>query len=238
MPADFDNLVALAIETSGRVGSVVVARGPTIVVSGSFSTLHQHGVELLPTVDRLCREAGVEPADIAHVYASGGPGSFTGVRIALTFAKALSMARGAAVVRVPSLEVIAQNALELPSRPARVAVVLDAKRSHVYTAHFDLQDGCYVPRDEPAERDPAEYLAELGPVGVLGEGVALHAAAIARCPNAVVLPSELNAAQAVTVHLIGRRMAQNGQFCDLDALVPVYIRQAEAEEKWAARHGR
>lgn len=231
-------IVSLAIETSGKVGSVAVARGARVVAGDSFSTLQQHGVELLPTVDRLCRGAGVRPADVQHVYASGGPGSFTGVRIGLTFAKALAFARGASVVRVPSLEVIAQNALDSPARPARVAVILDAKRGHVYAAHFDLEAGRYVPRDEPAERDPAVYLAQLGPIGVLGEGVPLHRAVVEQCANTTILGEQFHSARATVVHAIGRRMAQDGEFCSLDNLIPIYIRAPEAEEKWAAKHSR
>jgi tRNA threonylcarbamoyladenosine biosynthesis protein TsaB len=230
-------MAAIAVETSGRLGSVAVGRGPRVLAAGSFSTLQRHGVDLLPTVDRRCREAGVGPAEIGVVYASGGPGSFTGVRIGLTFAKALAMARGIRTVRVPSLQVIAQNALQIEPRPARVAVILDAKRGNVYCAHFELDGEHYVPLDEPAEREPGAYLRGLGPIGVLGDGVNQHRAAVASAPQAQVLPPELYAGRAEVVYALGRSLAELGRFSSLDELVPVYIRRPEAEEKWDARHG-
>ncbi len=81
----------------------------------------------------------------------------------------------AKTVRVPTLEVIAQNALELPKPPERVAVILDAKRQNVYCAAFELKKEKYVPIDEPDERNPQAYLSGLGEVSVLGEGLVQHA---------------------------------------------------------------
>lgn len=228
---------SLAVETSGRVGSVGLACGDDLLEEVAFSTQHDHGVELLPTVDRLCRAHGVSPDHIRQVHVSGGPGSFTGLRIGITFAKAMAFAQGVRIVRVPTLDVIAQNALELPDPPPRLAVVLDAKRRNIFSAAYRLDGGVYVATDEPNEREPAGYLGSLGEVAVLGEGIAYHAEAIAKVASATVLPDELNRARAAVVHRLGMRMAREGRFTAARELIPIYVRRPEAEEKWDERHG-
>ena len=227
--------ISVAVETSGRLGSVAVARGDTILAASSFNTRQNHGVELMPTVDRLCAQAKVTPHDIGLVFVSGGPGSFTGLRIGVTFAKALALATGVRVVRVPTLDIVAQNALHATPRPPKVTVMLDAKRKNVFAATFALEGDLYRPLDEPAERAPADYLTTQAPVAVLGEGVSFHESAIRSTPSVTILPDELNEARAEVVHRLGLRMAREGQFIPQNELIPIYVRRPEAEEKWEAR---
>ena len=127
----------MAIETSGRQGSVALARGPVVLAESGFSTDREHARELLPTLDKLCREQGWRPSEIEQCYVSIGPGSFTGLRVAVTFARHLALAGGARIVAVPTLEVIAENCAILEPPPAHVAVILDAKRGQVFAAVYE-----------------------------------------------------------------------------------------------------
>ena len=140
-----DGVRWLAVETSGRIGGVAVGVGPAVLEARTFRTALRHAAELLPAVEGLCRDHGLRPDAVDEVYVSGGPGSFTGLRIGVTFARTLALACGAKIVRVPTLTVIAQNALEASEAPATVAVVLDAKRRRIFAAVFALEDGAYRP---------------------------------------------------------------------------------------------
>ena len=237
MTAELNNTISIAVDTSGHTGSVAVARGDKVLQSDSFSTRFHHGVELLPTADRLCRSSNIDPATIEHIYVSGGPGSFTGLRIGITFAKAMAYGVNAQTVRVPTLEVIAQNALELSHPPKRVAVILDAKRQNVYCAAFELEQQRYIPMDEPDERDPQTYLSSLGDVSVLGEGLVQHADVVRRIATATILKSICKAARAETVFKLGHELALAGKITPIEQLTPIYIRRPEAEERWEQRHG-
>lgn len=238
MRSEREQVLALAVETSGRVGSVAVGRGETVLAEASFQTQHHHGVELLPTADRLCRATGMAPRSIAEVYVSGGPGSFTGLRIGVSLAKAMAFANGARLVRVSTLAVIAQNARDLSPPPARLVVILDAKRRHLFASSFVFREGGYEPLDEPRERDPLTYLPSLGEVAGLGEGIAYHREAVSTASNVRVLPEEMNRARASTVYTLGCRAAEGGAFIEPGAMLPVYVRRPEAEEKWEARQRR
>jgi len=228
----------LAIETSGRLGSVALGPGPDVLEERAFNVALNHARELLPTISGLCRDHGVSPGQIACVCVSAGPGSFTGLRVGVTCARMLALATGAATVAVPTLEVIAQNALAAAPRPNHVAVLLDAKRKRVYAALFRRVGGAverYVAVDNPAEHDPGEFLARC-PAGaaILGEGVAYHRDAV-EAGGRLVLPEALNAARAGVVLELGFAAWQDGQSTPPRELTPVYVRRPEAEEVWEKR---
>jgi tRNA threonylcarbamoyladenosine biosynthesis protein TsaB len=227
---------SLAIETSGRIGSVALGVDGHVRDARAFRTTYHHAVELLLTVDALCRDHGIVPGSLHELYVSGGPGSFTGLRVGITFARTLAWAGGVRTVRVPTLDAIAQNALDLASPPPHLVVILDAKRHRVFAARYSLRNDQYVRQTEPAEVDPAAVLSEL-PAGcaAVGEGVAYHADAV-RQAQLRVLPEELNRARAETVHRLGYRLARRGQFDDAEQLLPIYLRRPEAEEVWERRH--
>ncbi len=136
----------LAVETSSRVGSVALAQGPALLAQSTFSGPLQHSAEIFPAISQLLNRFHFVPGDIAQVHVAIGPGSFTGLRIAVTMAKAAHLANATAIVTVDSLDVIAANIGDVSSAPAlqdsggvlldRVATVLDAKRGEFYAAVY------------------------------------------------------------------------------------------------------
>src|SRR6185295_15226185 len=142
---------ALALETSGRTGSVaLVTDGAQIVSEETFAHGLQHAAHLLPMIDRLCRAQGWTPRDVDELYISAGPGSFTGLRIGITLAKTLAFATGVKIVAVPTVEVLTENA---PAEARHVIIVLDAKRDQILTARFERAGNAQWIEREPAHLD-------------------------------------------------------------------------------------
>lgn len=131
----------LAIETSSRIGSIAVGQGAELLDYSTFSAPLRHSAEIFPAIagvlgrHRMTREA------IDQVYISFGPGSFTGLRIAVTIAKAMHLANKAKIVAVNSLDTIAANLAEKSYQnadvPERIATILDAKRGQFYVALYE-----------------------------------------------------------------------------------------------------
>ena len=241
-------MYALAIETSGKVGSVALVRDGVVLAEPTFEHGLKHAAGILPMIDRLCRDAGIGPADIAELYLSIGPGSFTGLRIGVTLAKTMALTTGVKIVAVPTVRVLAENA---PDDAQHVIIVLDAKRDQIFTGSFDAEAmrGGDLSR-HPAnpsrwtEREPA-HLAPLTdilartprPVHLIGEGIPYHDKFIPKDePGVIVTPPETWRARAAIVATIGQSMASRGEFADADRLTPLYIRKPEAEEKWESTH--
>lgn len=228
----------LAFETSSAVGSVALGRGEQVLETRSFSGARKHAAEFLPTIQNLCRAHGVAPAAVHEVYLSIGPGSFTGLRLGVSVARMLALATRARLVAVPTLEAIAQNALDLEPPPPQVAVLLDAKRGRVFAAAFTLRSGQYRPDAAPAEVDPATFLScQPRQCAALGEGIAYHRASVEAC-GLPLLPEGLWFSRVETIYRLGRQRAATGGYTEPRELVPTYIRPPEAEEKFAARPGR
>jgi len=222
---------AIALETSGMLGSIALVEDGRVVVEEEFPQGFKHAAGIISLIDRLTRSRGWTAADVSEVYVSAGPGSFTGLRVGITVAKTLAFSLGARLVAVPSTEVLAYNAYE---GWQHVIIVLDAKRGQVFTARYENRAGEAVEVEPPHLDTLAAMLARSPrPVQLIGEGIPYHQAAIpVDDAGVVVLPKPFWRARAGVVARLGLRMAAAGRFTEADKLTPLYIRRPEAEEKW------
>lgn len=232
-----DGPKSVAIETTVRQGGIALAVGDKILVSQALAVDRDYAADLLPAVDSLCRQAGWSPGEIEQVYVSIGPGSFTGTRIGVTFAKTLALAVGAKVVAVPTFEAIALNGLEIAAPPANLVVLMDARQGQVFAEVFRLKPG--ADGYESVRAGELVNVTDLAgslphPVAALGEGVGVHRDALLAA-GAILLAPELSVAKAAMVHRIGWRMAREGQFSDIDAVIPVYYRLPTPVERLQAK---
>jgi tRNA threonylcarbamoyladenosine biosynthesis protein TsaB len=222
---------AVAIETSGRIGSIATVLDGQILAEEQFPHGLQHAAQILPIIDGMCRAQQWAPRDVEELYVSVGPGSFTGLRIAVTVAKTMALATGVKVVAVPTVQVLAANA---PDGARHLIIVLDAKRGQIFTARFERTgSGDWIER-EPAHLDDLAMMLVRSPrpVHLLGEGIPHHASKFdVRDPQIVVTPEELWRARASSVARIGATRARHNELADPDRLTPLYIRLPEAEEK-------
>ncbi len=226
----------LAIDTSSRRGGVALARGDRLLAVRYFQTDYNHGMQLLPTIECLCREVHGSPSSLTAVCLSIGPGSFTGLRIAVTVARTFAAVQSLSVVGVPTLEVIAQNALSIARPPEQLGVILDAKREQVYAAAFQRSSDGYIPLHEAAVCDPADFLNRLdAPRTIMGEGIPHHHSALATADH-LVLPQETWLPRVEIVHRLGHARLQQGLHTAAADLRPTYLRRPEAEEVWDRRH--
>jgi tRNA threonylcarbamoyladenosine biosynthesis protein TsaB len=221
---------ALALETSGRIGSVALVEDGRVLAEEQFPHGLQHAARIVTAIDSLCASHGRKPNDLGEVYLSIGPGSFTGLRIGVTVAKTLALAVGAKIVAVPTVAVLAENA---PAEARHLIIVLDAKRGQVFTARFERTEAGWSER-EPAHLDT--LAAMLGraprPVHLLGEGLAYHHDGD-NLERVMVTPAESWRGRAGAVAKLGWGMARRGEVADSLRVLPLYVRVPEAEEKFA-----
>ena len=241
---------ALAFDTAnevisiglGRLNAAACAVEPVAAVK--VAAHRASNTQLLVRVDALLREAGVERGQLACVCVGRGPGSFTGVRIAMATAKGAAQALGAALVGVSSLDVVAWHAWASGVR-GRLAVVADAMRKEVYPVSYALDDaGVHrleadrVVKAQVAAQelvDEASSGAAVGALQLTGDGLAKYAELFA--PAGTLLPEELWAPTGRGLLLALQDAWRTGAADPLDAqrhnpafLLPVYTRLSDAEE--------
>ena len=243
----------LAVETSSRIGSVVIALGEKILGETVFSAPLRHSAEIFPAVRGLLDRFDLQPGDIEHVYVSGGPGSFTGLRIATTLAKTMQLANAAKIVTVDTLDVVAANVINLTNEekfsvsnhklPAmsgeRIAAVLDAKRGQFFIAVYDCETN---DRRQAAGRaiwrkilpdslmTISQFLTRFAgkaePIWLLGDGLLYYKDKF-QADGVNFLDEKYWSPRAGKVHLLGWQMALKEQFADALTLTPNYLRKPD-----------
>jgi tRNA threonylcarbamoyladenosine biosynthesis protein TsaB len=162
--------LAVALETSTRRGSVAVAAAGE-VSEAELAAPGSHATDLLPALDRLFGERGLEKSAITDVYVGLGPGSYTGLRIGVATALGLARAAGARVSGVASVEALAFGAL----RPGEEGTfLLDARAGELYFAVYAREAAGVRALVEPCTLPPAELGARLPRRGVLFVDAALR----------------------------------------------------------------
>ncbi len=216
---------AIVIETTSRHGQAALALDGELVALATLPHGPKHAAALVAEVQRLLHDAGWPPRSIDCVAVSAGPGSFTGTRVGVTFAKTFAFATGAAVVPVSTAAVVASNV-----EAHDACVVFDARRGSVWAEQY---------RDGLACRQfgvvtPAELLRLLPrPVTLVGEGVAYHADAL-RGEGVSHHPAD---ASWPRIEIVAR-LGSTGHPVDAAMLVPTYVRRPEAEEQRLGREAR
>ncbi|MEX2544779.1 MAG: tRNA (adenosine(37)-N6)-threonylcarbamoyltransferase complex dimerization subunit type 1 TsaB, partial [Phycisphaeraceae bacterium] len=204
-----DRVHNLAIETSGRAGSIALGRGDEMLAERELGEHRRHNVALVTGIDALCAAHDVEPADLGELYVSIGPGSFTGLRVAVAAAKMVALAHGARIVAVPTLEALAQNA---PADVDRVAAGLNLKRDRLWAAVFERRGAELTATGAAGLYTLSELVAQAGPgeepLALLGEVWPEVGAELAS--RVRVLPGELARVRASAVWRGGGGRA--GQF--------------------------
>ena len=135
----------LAFDTANEVIAIGLGalrpaeRAVDLVASVEIEARRASNTQLLPRIDEVLARAGVPREDLACVVVGRGPGSFTGVRIAMATAKGIASALELPLVGVSSLDAVAWNVQEEGVRGS-LAVVADAMRKEVYPVRYLLDD--------------------------------------------------------------------------------------------------
>ena len=125
----------LALETTGPVGSCAIIESSGRVTMEVSDAQMSHLKDLMPMAQKLIEKLDLEKKDMTAVAASVGPGSFTGIRIGVSTARAIAQALGIPAIGVPTLD-----AFKLKCDGVSVIVpIFNARRGQVYGGVFDEQ---------------------------------------------------------------------------------------------------
>lgn len=172
----------LALDTCLAACSVAVLDGDVVRAARSEPMTRGHQERIAVLAREVMAEAGVTFAELTRIAVTVGPGSFTGLRVGLSFAKGLATALAIPCVGVNTLEALAASA----NATGLVAGVLDAKMGQVYLQVFEGGKALMAP-DALEVGVAAARLAELwsgGPATLVGSGAPLVAEVL---PDATVL---------------------------------------------------
>ncbi len=221
-------MLLLAIDTSGRKGSIALARagersggGDDVevieiapLVGGTFSA------QLIPQISDLLATNGFIKNDVGAFAVASGPGSFTGLRIGLAAVKALAEVLEKPIAAVSLLEVCVLTS----GVQGKIMAVLDAGRGDVYLGEYEMPaTPGQVPREHIASRN--EFFAQ-----AKGWTVVTPDSVLAETADAAGLAvSTLPPISAAEVARLGWRKIQSGEMVTPEQLEANYIRRTDAE---------
>ncbi len=221
----------LGIETSDRIGAVaLVYDGQCVEERQLEKSGRRHAQTLVSEIDSILKKHAVEPKDCDLVGVSVGPGSFTGLRIGVVFAKTFAYATGCHVGAVNSLHVLAQQA---PDATTEIWAIADAQRSELFVGKFVKSDtGFLDPVADIEICDAVSWFRSRSPVELVGGTVVEKYQDDLSCR---VVEAARRQPSAASVALLAERNFHAGQTDDLWTLEPKYFRKSAAEEKWDAK---
>ncbi len=226
-------LKLLALDTSTLQAALAVLRDDGATFNTHTEPTIRHGRALLPTLRDLLSRADLRPGDLDAVAVGLGPGSFTGLRIGLTAAKALAYAITRPLIGLDSFDALARNA---DDSSLRICVVADAQRGELFAAEYQRA----APGEPPIRQGPTRIVSSAPfcqalPDGTLVLGPALERPALALPDHLIRATPDQNHPHGLHLLALAHEAYLSGHQDDPWFLEPVYIRRSAAEEKQASQ---
>lgn len=223
----------LGIESSSLVASAAIVTDDILTAEYTVNFKKTHSQTLLPMIDEIVRMTETELETIDAIAVSGGPGSFTGLRIGSATAKGLGLALKKPLIHIPTVDAMAWN---LWGARGLVCPIMDAKRNQVYTGIYRMENGLEAVKEQCAMDMGAlaEELNRLGePVIFLGDGVPVYKEIIEECVKVPVAfaPAHLNRQRAAAVAALGAIYFAEGKSETAAEHGPDYLRKSQAERE-------
>ena len=221
----------LALDSTAEVSSVCVCEGERLVCEMTVNTGNTHSETLLPAVEQTLRMAKMTVNDIDLFACSTGPGSFTGVRIGTATVKGIAYGKNKPCVSVSTLEALAYN---LIGNNGLICPVMNARRSQVYNALFECENGVLTrlcpDRALAISELDAELMNESKPIYLSGDGYEITANGF-KDTRISFVPERQRYQSAYSVAQVALKKYNAGEYLDDTALVPIYLRPSQAERE-------
>lgn len=231
----------LGLDTAGPIAALaVISRGEVLAERAHPAT--SHGAELPAAVQALLWQAGMGLDALEGIAVGIGPGSFTGLRVGLSYAKGLSMALGCPVVGVPTFDAVAIAASQehetFRAAGSIVCPVADARKGEVYAGFYGLIAEGLEKRSEPLVLTLDNLVKAISGAAVMfvGDGKAREASVLASEDGfqSIALSDTALEARGRCIAAIGAERLSRGDKDSPAALEPLYVRASEITFKHKA----
>jgi len=217
-------MTVLGLETSTAVCSVGLYRHGAPELEQSIQESHIHSEKLLTLVQHVTGTAGITLQQLDAIAISIGPGSFTGLRIGLSTAKGLAFALDKPLVAVPTFDSIAESGRQWHTAVKSLVVLIDAKKDEWYGREFRIVDAVAEAVGELAITDLGAVVRRLkneSSTLVLTDKVS----ELRRIVGGEVQVEDVHPyCRGSVVAALGAKKAAAGEFADVAALEPQYLK--------------
>ena len=213
----------VSMDTSNQALALALVEDGRLQAETLLTVKKNHSISLMPTLDFMMESVGWQPKDLDRIVVAQGPGSYTGLRVAVATAKTLAYALGSELVGVSSLQALLPRGLS-----GLVVPLIDARRNHVYAGCYEngraVEEDAYWSFEDLLNRlKGRENLTFVGEVEPFIQQIREV------LPNAVYQASQPS---AYDMALVGQELPAQ----EISSFEPRYLKKVEAEENWLKNH--
>lgn len=231
----------LGIESAAMTASAAVLEDDLLVAEYTIDYRKTHSQTLLPMIAEIRDMVQLDMETLDAIAVSGGPGSFTGLRIGSTTAKGLGLALGKKLIHVPTLDAMAYQIFGV-SGP--ICAMMDARKENVFAGIYRNEQELEIikPSCHISVQELAQELNQLGePVVLVGDGADAYRQQLEKFCRVPLrrAPAFSCRARAGAVAALGMEYYKKGRTETAAAHVPNYLRVSQAERQMAEvqKHG-
>lgn len=223
----------LAIESSSMVASVAIMTEETILAEYTINHKKTHSQTLLPMIDEIVTMTETDLSEMDAIAVSGGPGSYTGLRIGSATGKGLGLALNKPMIHIPTMDAMAYN---FYGTDMLICPIMDARRQQVYYGFYHCKENLEIIEQQNLALigEVVEKLNNIGEAVVfLGDAVPVHQEFIQenlKVPYSFA-PAHLNRNKASSVGSLGIQYYKEGRVEAAREHLPDYLRASQAERE-------
>lgn len=229
----------LAFDSSNQPLTVAVVENEKILAEEIINVKRNHSIQLMPVIDEILKKAKIKLTELDRIAVAKGPGSYTGLRIAITVAKSLAWAQEIDLVAISSLKGLAANSLA--GKNQLIVPLFDARRENIYTGLYQWNEAEELESIEADTHIAAEkwasYLAEKhghSLIELVGRDAEKFYPVFKEKLGAKVQLAA--ASQHLPRASAFAFLGEKEETVDHHQLTPTYLKLAEAEENWLEEH--
>ena len=230
----------LGIDSSCSVATVAILKDGMLEMEIYLNHKLQHSVVLFPMIEDMLSKLEITVDDIDAVAVSGGPGSFTGLRIGVASAKGIAQGGNKDFIGISSLDAMA---FQQTGFDGIICPIMDALRDNVYTALYRRGEVEPQRLGEYMALHVDELLGQLScrneKVMFCGDALPIHKERIKEClgERAFFAPANASLPRASSIAELALCRLGTGEKDDIHTFSPIYLRKSQAEREYEKKHG-
>ncbi|MGL5754197.1 MAG: tRNA (adenosine(37)-N6)-threonylcarbamoyltransferase complex dimerization subunit type 1 TsaB [Paraclostridium sp.] len=224
----------LGIDTSTQAASVCIIEDEKLICEYTINSKRTHSQKLMLMIESMIKESDLSIKDIDAIAICIGPGSFTGLRIGMATAKAISHVRNLPIISVNSLESLAFN-MNLCDKT--ICSIIDAQRNQVYTGKYKFENNEFKTVEDVNVIAVDELIEELSSKDeefiLVGEATSLYIDKLSEVKNISIASASNNVNKASSLCVLGiMKYEKNIDIHNCHSINPMYIRKSQAEVQY------
>lgn len=214
-------MLILSISTSSKICSVALLEDDKPIKELNIENQKTHSENLVPLIDELFKSTNRKVSMLDLIACDNGPGSFTGIRIGISTAKAIAEVHQIPIVSCSSLEGLSYNLNSITT--TTLCSLIDARNNQVYCGIFDNNHNLLMEYMADDINIIIKKLSEFEDISFVGDGAVLH--------NNLLSGqfANDNNIHAKNIGICAFNKFKKGIYQTADSIVPMYLRKSQAE---------